>query len=160
MDLLRSAFARVGNRIQKRPLLTLVVVVGLIVVAGAGASQITSVTGNQAFVDSNPTLERFEDTFDRGTMAVLVRGDVTEPATMRAIDTFDRRMETADRVVSVLTPADQVRAEYGRIPDSQAQIERVVGDRSSTVVTVVLESGLTQEEQRPVYEDALDARSW
>ena len=59
MDLLRSAFARVGNRIQKRPLLTLVVVVGLIVVAGAGASQITSVTGNQAFVDSNPTLERF-----------------------------------------------------------------------------------------------------
>ena len=117
-------------------------------------------TGNQAFVDSNPTLERFEDTFDRGTMAVLVRGDVTEPATMRAIDTFDRRMETADRVVSVLTPADQVRAEYGRIPDSQAQIERVVGDRSSTVVTVVLESGLTQEEQRPVYEDALDARSW
>ncbi|WP_142861201.1 efflux RND transporter permease subunit [Salinigranum halophilum] len=160
MDLLRSAFARVGNRIQKRPLLTLVVVVSLIVVAGAGASQITSVTGNQAFVDSNPTLERFEDTFDRGTMAVLVRGDVTEPATMRAIDTFDRRMETADRVVSVLTPADQVRAEYGRIPDSQAQIERVVGDRSSTVVTVVLESGLTQEEQRPVYEDALDARSW
>jgi hydrophobe/amphiphile efflux-3 (HAE3) family protein len=160
MDLLRSLFAAVGRRIQKRPLLTLLVVVGLVVVAGAGAAQITSVTGNEAFVDSNPTLERFQDTFDRGTMAVLVRGEVTEPATMRAIDTFDRRMETADEVLTVVTPADRVRAEYGRIPDSQAAIERVVDPGSATVVTVILESGLTQEEQRPVYQEALDARSW
>jgi hypothetical protein len=63
-------------------------------------------------------------------------------------------------VVTVLSPADRVRAEYGRIPDSRAAIERVVRPGESTVVTVVLESGLTQEEQRPVYEDALDARSW
>lgn len=160
MKLLRTVFAGVGDRVQKRPLLVLAVVVGLIVVAGAGASQITSVTGNEAFVESNPTLERFQDTFDRGTMAVLVRGGVTDPATMRAIDTFDRRMSGAERVVTVLSPADQVRAEYGRIPRSQADIERVVGDSDTTVVTVVLESGLTQEEQRPVYEDALDARAW
>ncbi len=160
MSLLRTVFAGVGERIQKRPLLTLAVVVGLVVVAGAGASQITSVTGNQAFVDSNPTLERFEDTFDRGTMAVLVRGGATDPETMRAIDTFDRRMEATDEVVTVLSPADRVRAAYGRIPDSRPQIERVVGDDETTVVTVILESGLTQEEQRPVYEDALDARSW
>ena len=92
MGVLRTVFAAVGNRVQRRPLLTLAVVVGLIVVAGAGASQITSVTGNEAFVQSNPTLERFEDTFDRGTMAVLVRGPVTDPETMTAIDTFDRRM--------------------------------------------------------------------
>jgi hydrophobe/amphiphile efflux-3 (HAE3) family protein len=160
MGVLRVIFAGVGDRIQKRPLLTLAVIVGLIVVAGAGASQITSVTGNEAFVQSNPTLERFEDTFDRGTMAVLVRGPVTDPETMTAIDTFDRRMETADKVVTVITPADRVRAEYGRIPDSRAAIERVVSDEESTVVTVVLESGLTQEEQRPVYQEALDARSW
>jgi hydrophobe/amphiphile efflux-3 (HAE3) family protein len=160
MDLLRAVFAGVGNRIQKRPLLTLLVVVGLIVVAGAGASQITSVTGNEAFVQSNPTLERFEDTFDRGSMAVLVRGEVTDPETMTAIDTFDRRMETVDDVVTVITPADRVRAAYGRIPDSQAAIERVVDPEESTVITVVLESGLTQEEQRPVYEEALEARSW
>jgi hypothetical protein len=160
MGVLRTVFAGVGDRVQKRPLLTLAVVVGLIVVAGAGASQITSVTGNEAFVQSNPTLERFEDTFDRGTMAVLVRGPVTDPETMTAIDTFDRRMETADKVVTVITPADRVRAEYGRIPDSRAAIERVVSDEESTVVTVVLESGLTQEEQRPVYQEALDARSW
>jgi hypothetical protein len=102
MSLLRTVFAGVGERVQKRPLLTLAVVVGLVVVAGAGASQITSVTGNQAFVDSNPTLERFEDTFDRGTMAVLVRGGATDPETMRAIDTFDRRMEATDEVVTVL----------------------------------------------------------
>jgi hypothetical protein len=160
MSLLRTVFAGVGERVQKRPLLTLAVVVGLVVVAGAGASQITSVTGNQAFVDSNPTLERFEDTFDRGTMAILVRGGATDPETMRAIDTFDRRMEATDEVVTVLSPADRVRAAYGRIPDSRPQIERVVGDDETTVVTVILESGLTQEEQRPVYEDALDARSW
>jgi hypothetical protein len=160
MNLLRTLFAGVGNRIQKRPLVTLAVVVGLIVVASAGASQITSVTGNEAFVDSNPTLDRFQDTFDRGTMAVLVRGDVTDPEVMRAIDTFDRRMETADEVVTVLSPADRVRAEYGRIPASRPAIERVVGPGESTVVTVVLESGLTQEEQRPIYEEALDARSW
>ena len=160
MGLLRAVFAGVGRRVQKRPLLTLAVVVGLIVVAGAGASQITSVTGNEAFVDSNPTLERFQDTFDRGTMAVLVRGSATSPETMRAIDTFDRRMETVDEVVTVISPADRVRAAYGRIPNSEARIERVVGDDDTVVVTVVLEAGLTQEEQRPVYEDALDARSW
>ncbi len=160
MSVLRTVFASVGKRVQKRPLLTLAVIVGLIVVAGAGASQITNVTGNEAFVESNPTLERFQDTFDRGTMAVLVRGGVTDPETMRAIDTFDRRMEATDEVITVLSPADRVRAEYGRIPDSEPRIERVVGDDETAVVTVVLESGLTQEEQRPVYEDALDARSW
>jgi hypothetical protein len=160
MDLLRSAFAGVGSRIAKRPLLALAVVVLLIGVAGAGASQITSVTGDQAFVESNPTLDRFEDTFDRGSIAVLVRGSATDPAVMRAIDTFDRRMESVDGVVSVISPADRVRAAYGRIPNSEPAIERVVGSDSSTVVTVVLESGLTQEEQRPIYEDAIEAREW
>jgi hydrophobe/amphiphile efflux-3 (HAE3) family protein len=160
VGVLRTVFAAVGNRVQRRPLLTLAVVVGLIVVAGAGASQITSVTGNEAFVESNPTLERFGDTFDRGTMAVLVRGPATDPETMRAIDTFDRRMEAADKVVTVVSPADRVRATYGRIPDSRAAIERVVEPGGATVINVVLESGLTQEEQRPVYEKAVDARSW
>jgi hydrophobe/amphiphile efflux-3 (HAE3) family protein len=160
MDALRTVFAGVGDWIQRHPLVTVAVVVGLVVVAGAGASQITSVTGNEAFVESNPALERFQDTFDRGTMAVLVRGSVTDPETMRAIDTFDRRLETTDEVVTVLTPADRVRDRYGRIPDSRAAIERVVGPQQSAIVTVVLESGLTQEEQRPVFEDAVEARSW
>lgn len=160
MQHIGTVFARAGRWIQQRPVLTIAVVLGLIVVAGAGASQITSVTGNEAFVESNPTLERFEETFDRGTMAILVRGSATDPEVIQSIDTFDRRMETADNVVTVNSPADQVRARYGRIPDSQAKIERVVGSDDTTVVTVVLESGLSQQEQQPIYQDARDARSW
>jgi hydrophobe/amphiphile efflux-3 (HAE3) family protein len=132
----------------------------LIGVAISGAAQIKSVTGDRAFVDENPTLNTYDDNFDRGTIATIVRGEVTEPATMRAIDRYDRRMSEVDDVEQVISPADRVRAEYGQIPGSQQKIERVIDDTDSTVVTVVIEPGLTQQQSRPIYTDALDAKEW
>jgi len=138
-------------------LAAVVVVTGI---AFSGAAQIESVTGDRAFVGENPTLNTYDDNFDRGTIATLVRGEVTEPATMRAIDRYDRRMSEVDDVEQVISPADQVRAEYGRIPGSQQKIQRVVGNPDSTVVTIVLDPGLTQQQSRPIYTDAIDAKEW
>ena len=157
---LRTVFARTGKQIQKRPLAALAVAVLLIGIAISGAAQIQSVTGDRAFVGQNPTLNTYQDNFDRGTIATLVRGEVTEPATMRAIDRYDRRMSEVDDVEQVVSPADRVRTEYGQIPGSQKKIERVVGNPDSTVVTVVLEPGLTQQQSRPIYTDAVDAKEW
>jgi hypothetical protein len=153
-------FGRVGAVVAARPLSVLLVAVLLIGAAGAGAAAITSVTGTEAFIPEDPTLAAFEESFDGGAVAVLVRGDVTDPATMRAIDRFDRRMTGVDDVATVATPADRVRATYGRIPGSRADIERVVDPADSAVVSVVLVPDLSQEEERIVYERTLEGREW
>ena len=162
MSRLRRLFGAVGERLESHALLALLLALLLVGVAVGGAAQIRSVTGNEAFTADNPTLERFQDTFDRSTIAVLGRGVVTEPETMRARDRFDRRMSATDEVEVVVSPADRVRRAYGRIPGSERQIRRVVGTEDADVafVTVVLDTGLTQDKQRPVYEDALTAKQW
>ena len=160
MSALRRLFRTVGHEIQAHPVATLLVAALLLVTALGGAAQITSVTGDQAFTAENPTLERFDDTFDRGSISVLVRGEVTDPATVRAMARFDDRMSSVEDVAYVSSPADRVRAEYGRIPNSQAKIERVLGRSDLAFVRVVFDPGLTQPEERPIYVEALDAEEW
>lgn len=160
MQRIRYFFTQIGKLIQGHPVAVLLLALLLIGVAGAGAAQIESVTGNRAFVGNNPTLETFDESFDRGSIAMLVRGEVSDPATMRAIDRYDRRATEIDDVVVVNSPADQVRAEYGRIPNSQAQIETVVGSPDTVVVTAVTKPGLTQQQSRPIYLSAVDAKEW
>lgn len=157
---LRDLFRQLGQTIQAQPVLTLLFAIGLVGVAITGAAQIESVTGSKAFVGSNPTLETYQETFDRGSIATLVRGDVSEPATMRAIDRYDRRLSQVEGVEQVVSPADRVRREYERIPDSEAKIRKVVGTSDSTIVTTVLSSDLSQQETRPVYTKATEARDW
>jgi hydrophobe/amphiphile efflux-3 (HAE3) family protein len=160
MGRIRSAFARVGRAIDRHTLVTLLLAGLLLVGALGGAAQIQSVTGNEAFTADNPTLNRFQDTFDRDAIVVLVRGEVTAPETMSAVDRFDARMSRVDDVSEVTSPADAVRAEYGRIPGDEARIAAVVGDSQFVLVTVVLDPGLTQAETRPVYADAVEAADW
>lgn len=157
---LRDLFRQLGQTIQARPVLTLLFAIGLVGIAITGAAQIENVTGNEAFVGSNPTLDTYQETFDRGSVATLVRGEVSEPATMRAIDRYDRRLSQTENVEQVVSPADRVRHEYGRIPDSKAKIRAVVGTSDSTIVTTVLSSDLSQKETRPVYTKATEARDW
>jgi hydrophobe/amphiphile efflux-3 (HAE3) family protein len=157
---LGDLFGGVGHEVQAHPVATLLVAAVLLIAAFGGAAQITSVTGDQAFTGENPTLETFDETFDRGSISVLVRGEVSDPATIRAVARFDDRMSTVDDVAYVSSPADRVRAEYGRIPDSRAKIERVIGDPDTAFVRVVFEPGLTQPEERPIYEEATGAEEW
>ena len=158
--MIRSVFAALGATIERHPVVTLAVAVVLLFAAFGGAAQITSVTGNEAFTADDPTLERFQDTFDRSTVAVLVRGEVTDPRVMRAIDRFDRRLSAREDVAAVTSPADRVRAAYGSIPGDEARIARVVENEDAAFVNVVLEPGLSQEEERPVYTDAVAASEW
>jgi hydrophobe/amphiphile efflux-3 (HAE3) family protein len=157
---LRRVFAAVGRVLAARPLVALALAVLLVGVAFGGATQIRSVTGNEAFVADEPTLEAYQESFDRGVAAVLVRGDLTAPATMRAIDRFDRRMTGVEDVAVVNTPADRLRERYGRIPGSRTAIERVVDPGESTVLSVVLDTDLEQEAGRAVYDRAVEAREW
>ena len=160
MAKLRGIFASIGDRIQARPVATLLIAALLILVAVGGAAQITSVTGDAAFVGSDPTYEAFSESFDRGTIAVLVRGDITEPATIEAIDRYDRQMAKTDDVYMVQSPADQIRAEYGRIPESQAKIEAVIGSPDYTTVQIVTDTGLSQQAERPIYSKAVSTSEW
>jgi len=160
MDRLGDVFRQLGHEIQAHPVATLLIAALLLLAAFGGAAQITSVTGDAAFTGEDPTLERFDDAFDRGSIAVLVRGETTDPATLRAMARFDDRMSNVDDVAYVSSPADRVRSEYGRIPNSEEQIERVVGDSDVVFVRVVFEPGLTQEEERPIYTEALSAEEW
>ena len=160
MHALRSVFRTIGHEIQAHPVATLLIAAVLLFAALGGAAQITSVTGDQAFTGDNPTLETYNDAFDRGSISVLLRGETTDPATLRAVARFDDRMSSVTDVAYVASPADPVREEYGRIPDSQAKIERVVGSPDITFVRVVFEPGLTQPEERPIYTEALSAEEW
>jgi hydrophobe/amphiphile efflux-3 (HAE3) family protein len=157
---LRRLFRTVGNEIQAHPIATLLLAVVLLGTAFGGAAQITSVTGDQAFTADNPTLNSFDETFDRGSISVLVRGEVTDPATLRAMARFDDRMSDVEDVAYVSSPADRVRAEYGRIPDSRTKIERVLGTPDLAFVQVVFDPGLTQPEERPIYTESLSAQEW
>ena len=160
MGRLGDLFGSLGHEVQAHPVATLLVAVVLLGAAFGGAAQITSVTGDQAFTGQNPTLKTFDETFDRGSISVLLRGEVSDPATIRAISRFDDRMSGVDDVAYVSSPADRVRAEYGRIPDSQAKIERAIGTPDIVFVRVVFEPGLTQPEERPIYEEATAAEEW
>jgi hypothetical protein len=156
----REALALVGTEVERHPALTLGVAVALLLVAFTGASQITSVTGNDAFTRDDPTFATYQDEFDRSVIAVLIRGDVADPETMAAIDRFDHRMTRTDDVVAVASPADRVRARYGRIPTDRASIAAAVDDDDSAILNVVSRPGLSQEEQRPLYERATEVRDW
>ncbi len=160
MNPLTTIFERVGDGIQRHPILSLAVAVLLIGVAVGGAAGLTSVSGDSAFVREDPTLADYTSSFDRGTVAVLVQGDPTDPATMRAIDRFDRRMSGVEHVETVLSPADRVRRQYGRVPDSRAALQEAVSPDESTVIRVVLAPDLSQDEQTAVYRDAVEARGW
>jgi len=148
MERLRRVFTAVGETVAEHPVATVAVALALVSVSVAGAAGITSVTGNDAFVSEDPTLNTYQESFDRKTVAVLVDGDVTEPSTLRAVDRFDRRMSGVEDVGTVVTPADEVRAAYSRVPGSSARIRDVVDTSETTVVSVVLEPDLSQEEQR------------
>ena len=156
----RRFFSRIGRFVQAHPVITLLLAVALIGVAFVGAGQIESVTGDRAFVGSNPTLDTFDDAFDYGSIATLVRGEVTDPETMRAIDRYDQRMSSVEDVQTVNSPADRVREEYGRIPDSQTKIERVIGSPDTAVIGIVTDAGMTQQQSRPIYTKAVDRKQW
>ena len=156
----RRFFSRIGRFVQAHPVMTLLLAVALIGVAFVGAGQIESVTGDRAFVGSNPTLDTFDDEFDYGSVATLVRGEVTDPTTMRAIDRYDQRMSAVEDVQTVNSPADRVREEYGRIPDSQTKIERVIGSPDTAVIGIVTDAGMTQQQSRPIYTKAVDRKGW
>lgn len=160
MERLRRGFTAVGKTVAEHPGATLVVALILVVVAMAGAANITSVTGNDAFVSEDPTLNTYQESFDRKTVAVLVDGDVTEPSTLRAVDRFDRRASEIEKVDTVVTPSDKVRAAYSRIPGSSARIRDVVDSSETTVISVVLEPDLSQDEQRVVYDETVEAKEW
>jgi hypothetical protein len=157
---LRQLFSNLGRLIQARPIIVLVFALLLLITAVGGAAQIQSVTGNDAFVGENPTLESYEDSFDRGTIATLVQGSISNPSTMRAIDQYDQQLSAVENVERVISPADAVKREYGRIPDSEAKIEKVIDDSETGVITTIIEPGLSQEETRPIYTDAVDAKEW
>ncbi|MFB6302360.1 MAG: RND family transporter [Haloferacaceae archaeon] len=160
MARIRRAFVRLGRAIDRHTLVTLLLAGLLLGAALGGAAQIRSVTGDEAFTAENPTLSTFRDTFDRAVLVVLVRGEVTDPRTMRAIARFDDRLSGTEDVALVTSPADAVRREYGRVPGSETQIRAVTGTPGFVLVTVLLEPGLTQAETRPVYADALEAKDW
>ncbi|GGL45443.1 RND transporter [Halarchaeum grantii] len=69
-------------------------------------------------------------------------------------------MSETENVYSVTSPADQVRAEYGRIPDSERKIEAVLGSPDYTIVSVTMDTGLSQQEERPIYDRAVDVKQW
>jgi hydrophobe/amphiphile efflux-3 (HAE3) family protein len=160
MEGLRDGFTAVGRKVADHPGVTLAVAVVLILVAVTGAAGITSVTGNDAFVSEDPTLDTYQETFDRKTVAVLIDGDVTDPSTLSAVDRFDRRVSEVEDVGTVVTPADEVRAAYARVPGSSARIREVIDSSGTTVVSVVLEPDLSQGEQRDVYEETVEAKEW
>ncbi|MCG1004951.1 MULTISPECIES: RND family transporter [Halobacterium] len=160
MAKLRGIFASIGDRVQARPIATIALAVLLIFVSVGGAAQITSVTGDSAFVSDNPTYDAYSESFSRGSVAVLIRGDVTEPSTIRAIDRLDQRMGETANVYSVTSPADRVRAEYGRIPDSERKIESVLGSPDYAIVSITTDTGLSQQEERPIYDRAVDVKQW
>lgn len=160
MAKLRGVFASIGDRVQEHPGATLALALLLIFVSVGGAAQITSVTGNAAFVGDNPTYDAYSESFERDTVAVLLRGDVTEPSTLHAINRLDRRMSGTENVYLVRSPADQVRAEYGRIPSSEREIESVLGSPDYVVVSVVSDAGLSQQEVRPIYDRTVDVKQW
>lgn len=160
MAKLRGVFESIGDLVQDRPVVTLLLAVLLIFVSIGGAAQITSVTGNSAFVSDNPTFDAYSESFDRGTVAVLVRGDVTDPSTLHAIDRLDNRMSSTKNVNYVQSPADQVRSEYGRIPDSERKIEAILGSPNYAVISIVTDTGLSQQEERPIYDRTVDVKQW
>ena len=160
MERLKEVFTAVGEKVAGHPGVTLAVAAVLVFVAVAGAANIASVTGNDAFVSENPTLNTYQESFDRKTVAVLVDGEVTDPSTLRAVDRFDRRVSGVENVETVVTPADKVRAAYARVPGSSARIRDVVDASETTIISVVLEPDISQGEQSAVFETTVEAKEW
>ncbi|MDY6779659.1 MAG: MMPL family transporter, partial [Halobacteria archaeon] len=158
--LLREAFEEVGELVASHPYVVLGIAVLLVVVAFGGASQITSVTGNEAFTGENPTLSKYQEEFGQGFLGVLVRGDIPSPDVMKAIARFDDRVSKTDNVERVVSPADRVRQVYGRIPESSAKIRKVIGSPDYVILNIVTAPDLTQKQERPIYQNAVEAKRW
>jgi hydrophobe/amphiphile efflux-3 (HAE3) family protein len=160
MSRLEPPFRLAGEQVQRHPVATLLVALLLVGAAVAGATGLQTVSGTSAFTPADETYATYQDDFQRGTLVVLVRGDVSDPATMRAIDRFDRRMSDVEEVTTVATPADRVRARYGSIPSSSARIEAVVGPSDSTILRIVPTTATSQAEERVIYDEAVAATAW
>ncbi|AUV82258.1 RND transporter [Salinigranum rubrum] len=160
MSRLEPPFRAVGRQIQARPVATLLFAVLLVGAAVVGATGLQTVSGTAAFTPADRTYAAYQDDFQRGSLVVLIRGDVTDPATMRAIDRFDRRMSDVREVTDVVTPADEVRARYGYVPGSSARIEAAVGTPESTIITIVPTTDTSQAEETVIYDAAVEAVAW
>jgi hypothetical protein len=160
MSRLKIPFRAAGEVVQAHPVATLLFALLLIGGAVGGATQLQTVSGTAAFTPADRTYAEYQDDFERGTIVVLVQGDVSDPATVRAMDRFDRRMSGVEDVTTVVTPADRVRARYGYIPDSRAKIEAVIGQPDSTIVSIVPTTDTTESEERYLYDEAVEAKAW
>ena len=160
MSRLEPPFRVAGEQVQRHPVATLFLALLLIGAAVVGATQLQTVSGTSAFTPADETYAAYQDDFQRGMLVVLVRGDVTDPGTMRAIDRFDRRMSDVEEVRTVVTPADRIREQYGTIPDSSARIEAVVDSSDSTILRIVPTTAISQAEETVIYDEAVAATAW
>jgi hypothetical protein len=160
MSRLKIPFRAAGEVVQAHPVATLLFALLLIGAAVGGATQLRTVSGTAAFTPADRTYAEYQDDFERGTIVVLVQGDVADPATVRAMDRFDRRMSGVEDVTTVVTPADRVRARYGYIPDSRQKVATVLGEPDSTIISIVPTTDTTESEERYLYDEAVEAKAW
>jgi hypothetical protein len=160
MNLLSRVFEHIGKILSDHPLGSLLIIALLLVVAVNGATGLTSVSGDRAFNGETATADDFRSSFERGVIVVFVDGDTSDPATMRAIDRFDRRASDIKDVETVVSPADHLRRQQGRIPGSKAAIEDATLSSDSALISVITETDLAQKEETSVYESAVEAKEW
>ncbi len=160
MNIFKDIFRSLGEKLERHPFIFLGFAIFLLFIAFSGASQITRVTGNEAFIKGDDTYQKYHETFDQGNIAVLVRGKINDPSTIKAIDRFDYRMSNVENVDLVDSVSDRVREKYGRIPETESKIKNQIDSPKYSIINIIQRPDLSQKQQRPIYRKSLQAKEW
>jgi len=169
--MLHSPYEMLAEAINKKPILVLAVLIGLIVVALYGMTFITMETGSDTYLDKDTErgmlLDKYTSTFQSDSIMLLVESDdVLNPEVLAYMDRVQGEVST-QRYISAVTSIVDLFKEIngGKLPSSYADIknakeyvppeilDRYVPSNLMTISVVTLEPGLSQDSQATVVDN-------
>ena len=181
---MKNIFRRLGIFIENKRLLLIILGFLLIIPAGFGAQRLEMATGTATFISEDSPeyqdYERFTSHFSDNVLAILISGDnltrLLDPVNLAAVETIENEMDGNEHVLSSVGPSfllkqvmyqqtgtpmlppDTQNALYIVTDPNTSQIRpdflKVFPDNQHALIAVILDGGLSQDDEVDVVEAA------
>lgn len=169
--MLHSPYEMLAEVINKKPIIVLAVIIGVVVAALYGMTFVSMETGSDTYLDKDTErgmlLDKYTKTFQSDSIMLLVESDdVLNPDVLAYMDRLQGEVATQRYISGVTSIVDLFRqTNGGDLPSSYADIksakehvppemlDRYVPSNLMTIAVITLDPGLSQESQMTVVDN-------
>ncbi|HOP67002.1 MAG TPA: hydrophobe/amphiphile efflux-3 (HAE3) family transporter [Methanoregulaceae archaeon] len=169
--MLHSPYEMLAEVINKKPIIVLAVIIGVVVAALYGMTFVSMETGSDTYLDKDTEqgmlLDKYTNTFQSDSIMLLVESDdVLNPDVLAYMDRLQGEVATQRYISGVTSIVDLFRQiNGGELPSSYADIksakqdippeilDRYVPSNLMTIGVITLDPGLSQESQMTVVDN-------